>query len=370
MILTKEREMKTVQTASGEDLMLNLIAKNDEDERLLARAPVGLRDLTWARDETWCRGMRAGVLGPDLSAQSLAVLAGENKGPDLLEGYFVELKDGDRAFRRHFTVNSLSHVAHRAAVELVKKESLKEKDTFAYYLSAVRPEQKPEAETNGIAAKVKHKQVVPEFEPAPLAQFLAESEPSYGAWASEEEEDNFMPAFVSNEVWQQGQEQARRGGEQESAAIWTGRLFRDTASPEIFVVLDACIEAEHAIEEKLAVTFSGDTWGRVREVLEIRRKRLNRPHERILGSVHGHPFKPEADDKGRRMCDLCATAKFCKRTTAIASHADLDWHRSVFTAQPWAIMLIWGFNAREQPDWKLYGLCDGTLSPRGIRLLK
>jgi len=362
--------MKAVQTTSGEDLMVSLIAKNDESERLLARAPVGLRDLTLARDETWCRGMRAGVLGPDLSAQSLAVLAGENKGSDQLAGYFVELKDGDRTFRRHFTVSSLSHVAHRAAVELVKKESLKEKDTFTYYLSAVRPEQKAVAETNGVAAKVKHKPVLPVFEPAPLAEFVANSEPHYGCWTSEEEEENFMPAFVSREVWQEGQEQARRGGEQESAAVWTGRLFRDTVSPELFLVLDACLEAEHAIEEKLAVTFSGDTWGRVREVLDIRRKRLNRPHERILGSVHGHPFMPEADDKGRRMCELCATAKFCTRTTAIASPADLDWHRSVFAAQPWAIMLIWGMNARELPDWKLYGLCDGTLSPRGIRLLK
>jgi len=362
--------MKAVQTTSGEDLMVSLIAKNDESERLLARAPVGLRDLTLARDETWCRGMRAGVLGPDLSAQSLAVLAGENKGPDQLVGYFVELKDGDRTFRRHFTVSSLSHVAHRAAVELVQKEALQDKDTFAYYLSAVRPEQKTEAESNGVAGKVKHRSTVPVFESASLAEHLAQSEPMFGAWASEEDEDNFMPAFASREVWEEGQSQARRGGEQESAAVWTGRLFRDTASPEIFLVLDACLEAEHAIEEKLAVTFSGDTWGRVREVLEIRRKRLNRPHERILGSVHGHPFMPGADDKGQRMCDLCATAKYCTRTTAIASPADLDWHRSVFTAQPWAIMLIWGFNAREQPDWRLYGLCDGTLSPRGIRLLK
>jgi hypothetical protein len=362
--------MKAAQTTSGEDLMVSLIAKNDDSERLLARAPVGVRDLTLARDETWCRGMRAGVLGTDLSAQSLSVLPGENKGPDQLAGYFVELKDGDRTFRRHFTVSSLSHVAHRAAVELVKKEALQDKDTFAYYLTAVRPEQKTEAESNGIAGKVKHRPQAPVFEMAPLADLLSQSEPMYGAWASEEDEDNYMPAFVPTEVWDEGQEQARRGGEQESAAVWTGRLFRDTTSPEIFLVLDACLEAEHAIEEKLAVTFSGDTWGRVREVLDIRRKRLNRPNERILGSVHGHPFMPEADDKGRRMCELCATAKFCTRTTAIASPADQDWHRSVFTTQPWALMLIWGFNAREQPDWRLYGLSDGMLNPRGIRLLK
>src|SRR5579864_8506702 len=110
--------MKAVQTSSGEDLMVSLVAKNDEEERLLAREAVGVPDLTWARDETWCRGMRAGILGPELSSQSLAVLAGENQGPDKLAGYFVELRDGERSFRRQFTVNSLAHVAQRAALGL------------------------------------------------------------------------------------------------------------------------------------------------------------------------------------------------------------------------------------------------------------
>jgi hypothetical protein len=172
------------------------------------------------------------------------------------------------------------------------------------------------------------------------------------------------------EDWQRGRDLARRGGEHESAAVFTGRLFRDTKSPEIFVVLDACLEAEHASEEKFSVTFSGDTWGKIRQVLEVRRQRLGRPHERILGSVHGHNFKPAADDEGRRTCDICAVAKVCTRTTALASDADLDWHRSVFTAQPWALLLIWGYNAREEEDWKLYGLADGTLAPRGLRLLE
>jgi hypothetical protein len=61
--------------------------------------------------------------------------------------------------------------------------------------------------------------------------------------------------------------------------------------------------------------------------------------------------------------------KVSTRTTADASPADLDWNRSVFVAQPWALLMVWGYNAREQEDWRMYGLNGGTLTARGIRLL-
>ena len=78
---------------------------------------------------------------------------------------------------------------------------------------------------------------------------------------------------------------------------------------------------------------------------------------------------PEADENGRRMCDNCAVAKVCSRTTAVASLADIDWHRAVFVGQPWTVLTVWGYNAREQEDWRLYGLADATLTPRSLRIL-
>jgi hypothetical protein len=63
-------------------------------------------------------------------------------------------------------------------------------------------------------------------------------------------------------------------------------------------------------------------------------------------------------------------AKICSRTTAVASVADLEWHQSVFTGQPWAVLTIWGFNAREKDDWRTYGLNEAVLQPRTIRRLK
>jgi hypothetical protein len=177
-----------------------------------------------------------------------------------------------------------------------------------------------------------------------------------------------MTVIFTAEAWHDGRRYARRGGDVESAAVWTGRLVRDTASGDVFMLVDACLEARHAAEDRYSVTFSGDTWGRVRALLDERRRRLHRPHEIILGSVHGHNFTPAADEDGRRACDACHLRATCSRTTAVASALDVRWHRSVFAGQPYAVLGIWGWNARGEEVWQLYGLADGTLAPRGARL--
>lgn len=367
--------MKHVLTSAGEELVLALI-RSKGDDRLLAREPVSVNDLLLPRDETWLRGLRAGALGPDLTRLTMNVLPGESASADRMLGYSIELSDNGRSYRRHYSIHSLIPAALRMARALLKeKEEIKEEifdddGDLSFYLTAARPEQQPSpdpAESSGTVRVVRRNEP-PLFESAPLDDFLHNSAPLTGR--NEKSAADAMPVFVTKEVWDEGHELARAGGEKESAAVWTGRLLRDTRSPEVFLLLDACIKAEHATEEKFKVTFSGETWARVRELLDTRRRRLGRPQERIVGSLHGHNFLPEADDKGQRTCQACPVMKICSRTTAAASAADLEWHRSVFVGQPWALLLVWGHNAREQEEWRLYGLEDGTLAPRTLRLLK
>jgi hypothetical protein len=358
--------MNHVKTATGDTLMMSITT--EKDSRLLGREPVTMSDVYPARDETWLRAMREGALSENLGELSTSFHAGENRTAEQLSNFIVELNGPARSYRKSFAASSLAGVARRGALRLVKETALQEDDTFAYYLTAIR--NGGHGDDQGVVPSARHRIVAPVLEPRPLAPLLADSEALHGNWASADDDDNFLPVFVGNDVWAAGQGEARRGGEKESAGVWTGRLFRDTASPEIFMVVDACLQAEHATEEKYAVHFSGDTWARLRDTVNIRKQKLNRPHERIVGSVHGHNWCPEADEQGTRTCEHCHTVKVCTRTTAIASQADLDWHRSVFVAQPWALLMVWGFNAREQEDWRLYGLNGGTLSPRGVRLMQ
>jgi hypothetical protein len=206
------------------------------------------------------------------------------------------------------------------------------------------------------------------FEPGCLADYLARSELLAGAVEADQLAAQ-PPVFVPADVWEQGHTQARRGGERESAAMWTGRLFRDSQAQAVFVLVDACLEAEHASEEALAVTFSGQTWARLGEALRLRRRHLNHPHERLLGAVHGHNFKPAPDADGRLACESCAVARVCQRTTARLSAADQVWHQAVFAGQPWAVAVIWGHSARGE-DWRMYGLADAQLTARPVHLLR
>ncbi|MBM4070393.1 MAG: hypothetical protein FJ271_15770 [Planctomycetes bacterium] len=360
--------MNHVKTATGETLLMSITT--EKDSRLLGREPVTMSDLYPARDETWLRAIREGALPADLGELICKFHPGENRTADQLSGFTVELGNAARSYRKSFPASCLAGVARRGTLRLVKETTLQEGDTFAYYLTALRNENLDEPADQGHAHSARRRIVAPVFESRPLAPLLADSAALHGNWASADDDDSFPPVFVPEAIWRQGQAEARRGGDNESAGVWTGRMYRDTASSEIFLVVDACLQAELASEEKYAVRFTGETWSRLRDTVNIRREKLQRPHERILGSVHGHNFCPDADDQGTRTCEHCHTVKVCTRTTAIASPADLDWHRSVFVAQPWALLMVWGFNAREQDDWRLYGLNGGTLSPRGVRVMQ
>ncbi len=360
-------------TSTDANLVVDVTAGQDEDGPLLARERVTHGDLLMARDETWWQGVREGALPSDLRSLTMRPLPGESQGRDRVDGFLIELSAPDgRTYRRHYGSSALDHVARRPVARLVEQKQLSLDDEYRFHVSTIPGDEiTNEKPGHGMRATARTEPLV--FEDASLAEYMKNSEPMPGVLTAllekAESKNRPMPIFASGDLWDEGNQLARRGGEQESAGVWTGRLMRDTDSPEVFLLLDACIEAEHATEEKYAVEFSGDTWGLARERLEIRRRHLNRPHEIIVGSVHGHNFMPEADAAGNRRCEACPTAEICSRTTASASAADLNWHRIVFAGLPFGILTVWGWNAREEEEWRQYGLGGATLTARSIRCL-
>jgi hypothetical protein len=351
----------------GQQLVLE-IAKPD-DGLLLARVPLQYADFQLARDEAWWRGVRAGTLEADLSLYQLRVKPGQADDKGRCIGLSIEIEGNGKCFERPFPPQSMSAVAQRKVLELVNQKVMKLGETYHYYLQSVPVESAESTEPRVHGAKAKGLFEPPVFESARLAECLAKSQPIIGAaeppepWA-----EPTFEIFVTEQVWDEGRKLAHRGDKNESAALYTGRLFRDTDSPEVFVVWDACLEAKQAVEEEYSVTFTGETWAQARQMLDLRRKRIN-PRELFCASVHRHPWFPEADSQGRRMCEACAAAKYCGRSTAHPSTADFQWHRTVFTGQPWATLLIWGYNAREQEEFRLYGLENASFKERTIRLL-
>jgi len=339
--------------------------------QLIARVDLSYVDFLLARDETWWTGLRAGRLTPDLDTHSMRVIPGSDTGMGMLDGYVIELTNENRSYSRAFTNRSLANVANRKILEVSKEnEDLSSvQDQYSYYIAAMPGDDHGDHSDN-LSMNVKSCREPLQFEHAPLADFMANSDILQGVAEQPLEPKNApMQIFVTQEVWEESKKHAFRGGECESAALFSGRLFRDTDSHEVFLRIDACLEAEHAVEEKLAVTFTGETWAHARKLLDIRRRRLNRPNEIIVGSVHRHPFLPSADADGNRKCEACSIAKYCSRSTAVPSTDDFEWHRSVFSGQPFGILLIWGYNAREEEEFRLYGLENATFKERTLRLL-
>lgn len=363
--------MKYVTLTNGEHLAVDVYSKADEP-KLLGRETVTVGDLALARDETWREALRKGKLDErDPCEFALRVLPGKITKAGRMEDYLVELSDGDDVFQRRFSIYSLAPVARRRAAALLEAETIPEDGDYHFGITSVPRSLRDNGDEPQTRAKVIQHTEPLLLEEASLQEYLARSEqiPCDTAEPLEEPEPP-LPVFFAPGVWEAGKDCARRGKENESGGVFTGRLLRDVDSPELFLTVDACIEAEFADEQKLSVTFSGESWAKIREVLRFRRKRMSRPNERIIGAVHGHNFLPSADSKGNRQCEVCTVAKYCSRTTAVASTDDFHWHASVFGGgQPWAISLIWGFTARSQDDWRLYHFNDATLEARSARRL-
>ena len=362
-------------TPDGETLIVAVTGKDNGKTSILAMEAVLHSDLTSARDEAWWAGVRTGRLPADLTLLSMKLTPGPRQEAHLVDGYTLELSDATHSFAHRFSVHSLSQTAQRALTRLIQKKQLKD-DVQIHYFLVCKPVTQPAADHRHQEAPVRasaHHEPLP-LEQASLDEYLELSEPvtaaAQAADPAGDDETLHMPVFFHEPVWAKGHTLARRGDDLESAGVWTGRLMRDTKRPEVFILVDACIDARHADEEKYSVTFSGATWSRVRQVLQQRRRRLNRPGEIILGSVHGHNFTPGTKEDGGRLCDECPDLATCRKTTAVLSTADLNWHRSVFAAQPYAILTLWGWTARKQEVWQCYSLADATLTSRPIHLLK
>lgn len=373
-----------IQAATVPEGMLTIavVRNDDSDLRVLDGEVLLNSDLVALRDETWWSGVRAGQLPLEWQGLTTRVVPGPRSGPGF-RGFSLELSGPRHRYARRFSIYSLRDTAQRAIARLLEQKVLKVDDRVNYYLTAVPQgsggdgsERPGPGDTSGVGVTIK---VKPRgrglvLEEASLEKYLAASAPLTAGWAtppdpSDPPDGSAMTVLFDRDAWERGYRFARRGKEVESAAVWTGRLLRDTASSEVFMLVEGCLEARHAAEDRYSVVFSGETWGRVRAQLDERRRRLDRPHEIILGSVHGHNFTPAADEEGRQACESCDLRPTCSRTTAVASALDIQWHKSVFVGQPYAVLGIWGWTARGEEVWQLYGLSDGTLAPRGARLL-
>jgi len=176
--------------------------------------------------------------------------------------------------------------------------------------------------------------------------------------------------FYTREARDKAERFARKGGERtppvETGAVLIGSLCSCPDTGEMFSVIFDAIEATDAQGTTFSLTFSSQTWARLSAIMKARRANPSTRSSILLGTSHGHNFLP-AD--GAPPCERCATAAVCTRHTAFMSGDDVEFARTIFSAQPWSVHHVFGLNARGEPVATFQGQHAGVFVPRGYHVL-
>jgi hypothetical protein len=331
----------------------------------LAQEPVRRADFAIVASESWRDGcLRAGH--PDLPLSALPM----RLAPILVEGsdrrcagfrLELSLPDG-KTTASSFTIHSLRHVADRAMAPLLEAGFFKPGEISVFEV-VVEPHSAAVSPPSGHdpAVAVSFRSAPLSYLKLPLRALLDRATPVALR------DDALPPVFYTREALEKSESCARRG---EQAGVETGgALFGSLAvcpdSGEFFSVIHDVVEVQEAEEKKFSLTYSSQSWQRLRKIQQARQAAFPQRADRLVGQTHLHPFLPN----NGQVCAECWKRPTCTLSSAWASEDDQVWHRAVFARQPWALCHIFGLSARGESVHQLFGLNDGRLRARGFYVL-
>jgi len=285
-----------------------------------------------------------------------------------LEPYFEDSRDGsprvgsfavvlptpaDGEHRLDFPSSFFNSRALRLGADLVRQGKMPEKSEVLYrlaaYLDAV--EEKPR---RGLRFTL---------EPASVAvPIRSRSRRSLGvseAW-DEPGPDDF-PVFIPRHVLEDAVDEARRQPEREVGGVLLGHLCRDPVDGVLFLQVTCQVPAEQTEATTTSVTFTLQTWARVREVVQLRGE-----GEIFAGWVHSHPF---------RFCKECPLPPPADCIAKVLFYSSDDEFLMELTfAQPFMVGLLTAVEPRLEQALghlpvKLYGWRNGTIAARGFEVI-
>jgi len=258
----------------------------------------------------------------------------------------ARLIDGDVV--SEMSLSYFRPLAAEISTRLVEKEILKAGDLFRFNLLAFRATE-PASESR--AAFAVEDVIAPlDFVETRLANLERGAAPFGQAHSVD------VPVFVPRNVLDEVETLARDAGDVETGGILIGHLHRDSAIPEIAVVITAQIPARHTHSRSTALTFTAETWTAVRAALDLRRS-----GEIFTGWWHSHPAfawcNPECSAEQRKNCPL---------QKPFLSADDLLLHRTVFPKGFHVALLA--NNADAGLEFALFGWRRGMVRSRGFQV--
>jgi proteasome lid subunit RPN8/RPN11 len=268
------------------------------------------------------------------------------------EVVFLLPNGGER--RQSFGLDYFKTLARRHAARLVLAGRLPADGTVVCRLSAFADEP--------VRTARKGLMIDLEAEPAtlPIRQGRRRSHGPSAAWDAPTVSD--FPVLVPRHVLEEAVAEARQAPEREVGGVLLGHLRRDSDDGQLYLEITCAIPCEGTKATELSVTFTHETWARVREVVDIRGE-----GELIVGWVHSHPF---------RLCAECPSpiAAECQAKVLFYS-VDDEFLMELTFGRPFMVGLLTAVEPRLESALghlpvKLFGWRDGNIEPRGFEVIE
>jgi proteasome lid subunit RPN8/RPN11 len=170
-----------------------------------------------------------------------------------------------------------------------------------------------------------------------------------------------FPVLLPRHVIQEAVDEARHAPEREVGGVLLGHLRREEEHGELFLEVTCLVPAEQTQATEISVTFTHETWARVREVIDWRGE-----GEIFAGWVHSHPFRFCAE------CPLPVPAECVAKVMFYSS--DDEFLMETSFARPFMVGLLTAVEPRLESvlghaPVKLYGWKNGLIEARGFEVI-
>jgi proteasome lid subunit RPN8/RPN11 len=253
------------------------------------------------------------------------------------------------AFDRQFFHN----LVRRTGAELVLAGKVPQAAVLLYQASAY-PEETAGPRSSGMLIELEAE--------APVIPIRTGSRKALGpaqAWDSLRPDD--FPVLLPRHVIDEAVDEARRAPECEVGGVLLGHLRRDTESGELYLEVTCLVPAEQTQATELSVTFTGETWARVREVIAVRGE-----EETFIGWMHSHPMRFCAE------CPLPVRQECIDKVLFFSG--DDEFLMELSFARPFMVGLLAAVEPRLEgalghAPVKLFGWKNGKIEARGFEVI-
>jgi proteasome lid subunit RPN8/RPN11 len=323
------------------------------DNRRLHEAPLEKADFARAVETTFFEALRKGAFETYAPPFDLARIEPcfEGDGPSAPAFEVVLPTPAGKEFRQRFEGEFFRTLVRRTAAQLVLAGRVPLEGVLHYRLGAFADAPAAGAR-RGLKIDLEAEEIAIPITPGTRGIGPVE------VWDAPALDD--FPVRIPRHVLEESVAEARRTSDREVGGVLLGHLRRDETG-ELFLEVTCMVPGEETRATQLSVTFTHDTWARVREVAAWRGE-----GELIVGWVHSHPF---------RLCAECPdpVPPECQAKVLFYSTDD-EFLMELTFPRPFMVGLLTAVEPKLEKTLghlpvKLFGWKDGLVVPRGFEVI-